>query len=52
MQEKHIKGDVESADLSSSQLPITRGPLGFNVLAPGNTQECGMPCLLLEVCSR
>lgn len=52
MQEKHIKVDVGSADLSSDQLPITLGTLEFNVLSPGNTQECGMLCFLLEVCSR
>lgn len=52
MQEKHIKVDVGSADLSSDQLPITLGTLEFNVLAPGNTQECGMLCFLLEVFSR
>jgi hypothetical protein len=35
LQKKHIKADVESADLSTGQLLATHIPSEFTVLTPG-----------------
>lgn len=44
--QKHVEGEIENADSSAGQLPVTRATSEFSVLTSETTQEHGVPRLL------